>query len=213
MYNDSLLVASTTGESTSLHEVRLNEVLRRLRASGARRVLDLGCGSGQLLYRLAGEQQFEEIVGLEVCSHSLRQAREMLADHLKGALGRLTLLNGSYTKPQPSLVGYDVAAMVETIEHIKPELLSAAEQTVFGQMRPRAVFLTTPNREYNPLFDLRPDEFREPDHKFEWDRGKFNQWAHGVARRNGYRVLLGGIGDQDPEFGYPTQTAWFSLRD
>ncbi len=213
MYNDSLLASSSMVESASLHEVRLEQVLRRLRGSGARRVLDLGCGSGQLLYRLAGEPQFEEIVGLELCSHSLRQAREMLADHLDGAINRVTLLNGSYTQPQPSLVGYDVAAMVETIEHIKPELLSAAEHAVFGQMRPRAVFLTTPNREYNPLFDLRPGEFREPDHKFEWDRGKFNQWAHGVARRNGYRVLLGGIGDPDPEFGYPTQTAWFSIID
>ncbi|WP_347332320.1 methyltransferase [Marinimicrobium locisalis] len=195
-----------------MHEIRLEQVLRRLRASGARRVLDLGCGSGQLLYRLAGEKQFKEIVGLEVCSHSLRQAREMLADHLQGEVGRLRLLNGSYIDPQPSLVDYDVAAMVETIEHIKPEQLSAAEQAVFGQMRPRAVFLTTPNREFNPLFDLRPGEFREPDHKFEWDRGKFSQWAHGVARRNGYRVVLGGIGEEDPELGPPTQTAWFSLR-
>lgn len=212
MYDDSLPAPSMMGESASLHEVRLEQVLQRLRASGARRVLDLGCGSGQLLYRLAGEKQFKEIVGLEVCSHSLRQAREMLADHLKGAMARLTLLNGSYTEPQPSLAGYDVAVMVETIEHVKPERLSAAERVVFGQMRPREVYLTTPNREYNPLFDLRPGEFREPDHKFEWDRGKFSQWAHGVARRNGYRVFLGGIGEEDPELGHPTQTAWFSLR-
>ncbi len=213
MYNDSRFASTSLVESASLHEVRLEQVLRRLKGSGARRVLDLGCGSGQLLYRLAGERQFEDIVGLEVCSHSLRQAREMLADHLKGDMGRVTLLNGSYTQPQPTLTGYDVAAMVETIEHIKPELLSAAEQSVFGQMRPRSVFLTTPNREYNPLFDVRPGEFREPDHKFEWDRGRFNQWAFGVARRNGYRVVIGGIGDEDPELGYPTQTAWFSLRD
>lgn len=186
----------------------------RARLQGrARRVLDLGCGSGQLLHRLAGEKQFEEIVGLETCRHALVRARQLLAAHSQASFSRLALINGSYTEPQPSLCGYDAAAMVETIEHIKPGLLSAAEEIVFGQMRPQVIYLTTPNREYNPLFGLRPGELREPDHKFEWDRARFGQWAQGVARRNGYRVVLGGIGDEDPECGPPTQTAYFSRLD
>lgn len=196
-----------------LHEIRLEQVLRRIRASGARRVLDLGCGSGQLLHRLAVEEQFEEIVGLETCPRALMEARRLLESHPLAPFSRLTLLNGSYTDPQPSLHGYDAAAMVETIEHIKPELLSAVEHAVFAQMRPRVIYLTTPNREYNPLFDLHPGEFREADHKFEWDRARFGQWARGAARRNGYRVAIGGIGDEDPEFGPPTQTAYFSRFD
>lgn len=205
--------SSMMEQSTGLHELRLDQVLRRIRASGARRILDLGCGSGQLLHRLVGEKQFEKIVGLETCPHALARARQLLETHSRAPFPQLSLINGSYAEPQPSLCNYDAAAMVETIEHIKPGLLSAAEQVVFAQMRPRVIYLTTPNREYNPLFDLHPGEFREPDHKFEWDRARFSQWARGVAQRNGYRVVLGGIGDEDPELGPPTQTAYFSLLD
>lgn len=213
MHDDTLSPSSMMERGTALHEIRLEQVLQRLRASGARRVLDLGCGSGQLLHRLVAERQFEEIVGLESDPGALMKARQMLESEPQASSSRLTLLNGSYTEAKPDLTGYDAAAMVETIEHIKPGLLSAAERVVFAQMRPRVVYLTTPNREYNPLFDLHPGEFREADHKFEWDRAKFGQWVRGVARRNGYRVITGGIGEEDPEFGPPTQTAYFSLPD
>ncbi|MEX2470189.1 MAG: methyltransferase [Pseudohongiellaceae bacterium] len=198
---------------TALHEIRLDRVLQWLRASGARRVLDLGCGSGMLLHRLATEEQLEQIVGLENCPRSLAKARQLLAEHPRAPFAQLQLINGSYTEPQPTLADYDAAVMVETIEHIEPGQLSAVERAVFGQMRPRMVYLTTPNREYNPLYGLHPDELRDPDHKFEWNRARFSQWAQGVARRNGYRVTLGGIGEEDPEFGPPTQTAYFSRLD
>lgn len=196
-------------QMTSLHEVRLDHVFQRLKATGARRILDLGCGSGSLLYRLAQDSQFEEIVGLEASGQSLLQARNMLAEHLKGESPRLRLMGGSYAEPQPSLTGYDAAAMVETIEHVKPEALSTVELAVFGKLRPGVLYLTTPNREYNPLFDLAPGEFREEDHKFEWDRAKFRRWAQGVAQRNAYQVTFGGIGDYHPDLGQPTQTAFF----
>ena len=47
----------------SLNEQRLGAVLAALRASGAKRVLDLGCGEGKLLRELLKDKQFEEIVG------------------------------------------------------------------------------------------------------------------------------------------------------
>lgn len=195
---------------TSLHEARLAQVLRRVRASGARRVVDLGCGGGYLLHRLLGESRFEEVVGLESCARTLLQARDLLAEHLRGPAPRLRLINGSYTEPQPGLAGYDAAVMIETIEHLEPGRLSAVERVVFAQMRPGWLYLTTPNREYNPRFGLSPGELRERDHQFEWDRVRFRRWAQGIAQRNGYQVTLGGIGDDDPQFGWPTQTACFS---
>lgn len=206
---DAMTAPAMMERITSLHEARLDQVCQRIRASGARRVLDLGCGGGHLLYRLLGEPQFVKIVGLETCASTLFQARELLAAHLQGPTPRLTLLNGSYTEPQPELAGYDAAALVETIEHLEPGRLSAAERVVFAQMRPRLIYLTTPNREYNPLYGLHPGELRERDHRFEWDRARFHRWVQGVALRNGYQVTLGGIGDDHPQFGPPTQTACF----
>ncbi|MFO8024557.1 methyltransferase domain-containing protein [Thiohalophilus sp.] len=210
---ESLYPASMMAGMTPLHETRLDQVLRRLKGSGARRVLDLGCGAGHLLYRLARERQFEAIVGLESCTHSLLLARNLLSGYLDDASQRLSLISSSYTEAQPSLCGYDAAAMVETIEHLKPGALSAAEQVVFGQMRPRVVYVTTPNREYNSLYGLSPGQLREADHEFEWDRDRFCLWSQGIARRNGYRVMMGGIGDHDPEFGQPTQTAFFIRQE
>lgn len=196
-------------QMTSLHEERLDFVFRRLKATGARRVLDLGCGSGSLLYRLLADPQFEEVVGLEDSGVSLQLARSSLANHLHGDRRRLTLVRGSYAEGNPRLAGYDAAAMVETIEHVHPEQLSRVERAVFGEYRPGCLLMTTPNREYNPLFDLGPGEFREEDHKFEWDRMKFRRWASGVAARNGYEVQFGGIGESHPDLGQPTQTAFF----
>lgn len=196
-------------QMSALHEARLDTVLAMVKATGARSVLDLGCGSGSLLFRLLGDPQFERIIGLEQSGTSLRQAREMLAG-LPGA-ERLNLILGSYLESESAarLVAFDIAVMVETIEHVRPEHLSLAEHTVFGRFRPEQLLMTTPNKDYNPLFDLAPGEFREPDHKFEWGRERFRQWARGVADRQGYRVRFGGIGDEHPELGQPTQTALF----
>jgi len=207
------LIPATMTQMTSLHEERLIFVTRTLLATGASRILDLGCGSGSLLYRLACHPQVRLIAGLEQSGVSLRQARLTLQPWMDEAPGRIRLLNGSYADKHPELSGYQAAAMVETIEHVNPGQLSKVELAVFGQMRPDFLFMTTPNREYNPLFDLAPGEFREPDHKFEWDRMKFRQWASGVAKRNGYEVSFGGIGDLHPELGHPSQTATFERLD
>ncbi|WP_220337000.1 MULTISPECIES: methyltransferase domain-containing protein [unclassified Wenzhouxiangella] len=213
LYDDSIKAASMMEGLSVLHEARLDQALHRVRASGARRVVDLGCGAGLLLHRLANEEQLEQVVGLESCPHTLAQARQLVAGHSRPPFPQLQLINGSYTESQPSLDDFDAAAMVETIEHINPGKLSAMERVVFEEMRPRVVYVTTPNSEYNCLYGLRPGEFRESDHKFEWDRARFGQWAQGVAQRNSYRVALEGIGEEDPDFGPPTQAACFSRID
>lgn len=197
-------------QMTPLHEQRLDVALQVLKETGAETVVDLGCGSGALLSRLAVDPQFKKIRGLEPSGSALQQARHILAPHLACCSERIGLIRGSYTDSHPQLAGYDAAAMIETIEHVRPEQLSRVERAVFTQMRPMRLFMTTPNQDYNPLFDLGPGEFRETDHKFEWSRAKFRRWVTGVAGRNGYKVTFGGIGDIDPELGYPTQTALFT---
>lgn len=196
-------------QTSALHELRLDQVVSLLRGSGARTVLDLGCGSGALLQRLLESGAFERVAGLESSGVSLRNARDRLAPWLAMSPPPVQLLRGSFQEPNEACVGYDAAAMVEVIEHVPPRELGTVERAVFELYRPGIVAITTPNAEYNPLFDLGPDEFRDPDHRFEWSRSKFHQWVCGVANRNGYRVRTGGIGEIDPELGAPTQTAWF----
>lgn len=196
-------------QTSALHELRLDHVASLLTRSTARSVLDLGCGSGALLQRCLESGAFDRLVGLESSGVSLRNARERLAYWVDQPGAGLELIRGSFQEPNNAFSGFDAAAMVEVIEHVPPRDLSTVERAVFEHFRPSLLVMTTPNSDYNPLFDLAPGEFRDPDHRFEWSQARFRQWASGVARRNGYRVRFGGIGDVDPDLGPPSQLARF----
>src|SRR5262245_15608225 len=62
----------------SLNEQRHGAVLAVLRASGAARVLDLGCGEGKLIRELLKDRQFTEVVGIDVSVRALEVAEDRL---------------------------------------------------------------------------------------------------------------------------------------
>jgi small RNA 2'-O-methyltransferase len=194
-----------------LHEQRLEAVTRELLDSGARSVLDLGCGGGALLLRLAREAQFDRIVGMDISAQALGEARILLQAAAGAGAGRVELVEASIAVPDARFAGFGAAALVETIEHIDAHRLAAVERTVFGSYRPGTVVITTPNSEYNPIHGTPAGSFRHPDHRFEWPRAKFRAWARGVAARNGYRIVdFGDIGEPDLDLGGSTQMAVFS---
>lgn len=183
-----------------------------MRASRAHRVLDLGCGDGKLLHLLLREREFTEVVGVDVSHRALDFARrrlhwERLSDDERT---RIRLLHGSLTYRDRRLEGYDAAAVVEVIEHLDPPRLRALERSLFQAARPTTVIVTTPNRDYNVLFDSLPaGDVRHPDHRFEWSRHEFVQWASRVATDSGYHVRFEGIGTAHDEHGAPTQMGIF----
>jgi 3' terminal RNA ribose 2'-O-methyltransferase Hen1 len=196
----------------SLNEQRHNTVLSVLRASGARRVLDLGCSTGKFLQRLLGDRQFEEIVGLDVSHRCLEIASERLRlDRLpERQRRRVSLLHGSLIYRDQRLAGYDAAAVIEVIEHLDESRLAAFARVLFECARPRTVIVTTPNVEYNVRFEnLAAGRLRHRDHRFEWTRQQFSAWANGLAERWGYTVRYLPVGPEDAEVGPPTQMAIF----
>ena len=186
------------------HDERLNHVAELIVTSGAKSVVDLGCGSGALLQRLLSRSAFEQIVGVDPSLSALA-----LAQSIK-SISQCRFLHGSFISNELNFCGFDAAAMIETIEHVLPGQLSRVEHTVFSYWRPKLVVMTTPNSEYNPVLGLAADEFRHSDHKFEWDRRKFHSWATGVAERNQYQVRFEYIGPKDPILGSSTQMAVFT---
>ena len=157
--------------------------------------------------------QLELVTGLDVSHHALQvAARRLHLDRLSPReRARVDLLHGSLTYRDSRLAGYDAAVLMEVIEHLDPPRLGALERSVFGWARPGTVVVTTPNAEYNELFPgLAAGATRHRDHRFEWTRAQFGDWAGAVASRHGYQVTSSGIGPQDERRGCPTQLAVFA---
>ncbi len=197
----------------SLHDQRLGAVVAALKAAGARRVLDLGCGEGRLLRLLLADKAFAEIVGMDVSARALERARQRLNwDRLSEARRkRVSLLTGSLLYRDQRLAGYDGAALVEVIEHLEPDRLASLERAVFEFAKPETVVVTTPNREYNVRFETLPEgRLRHQDHRFEWTRAEFAAWAARIGERWSYTPRIEPVGPLDPELGAPTQMAVFT---
>ncbi len=211
-------IEPATGEAAAVEDVRRaslavrrrETVLAALRDSGASRVLDLGCGGGALLTALVADRRFTEVVGVDVSDRSLGlAARRLRLDRLpERQRDRIRLWQSALTYRDDRLRGYDAAVLMEVVEHLDPPRLPALEDAVFGHARPGTVVVTTPNVEYNVRYEgLGPDRFRHADHRFEWTRVEFAAWVERVAAAHGYTAVLGGVGDDDPEVGTPTQMA------
>ena len=209
---DDLRPSERSERELSLHEQRLGAVLAAIRASGARQVVDLGCGEGKLLRELLADHQFTEILGMDVSVRSLEIAhRRLKLDRLpEHQRQRIRLMHGALTYRDERLANFEAAAVVEVIEHLDPPRLAAFERVVFEHARPRTVVLTTPNREYNVMWESLPaGEMRHGDHRFEWTRAEFRQWAGGIAGRFGYSVRFLPVGPEDSQVGAPSQMGVF----
>ena len=172
---------------TWMHDLRLEAVMAALRAAGAETIVDLGCGDGPLLVRLAHEQAIRRIVGVDVSAAALAALRKRLVAAPDEVRSKVELRHASMTEAG-KLTGFDAAILVETIEHIAPDSLSQVERAVFRDMRPAAVIITTPNSDFNALLGVPDNRMRHRDHRFEWGSARFRAWADGVAQRNGYEV-------------------------
>jgi 3' terminal RNA ribose 2'-O-methyltransferase Hen1 len=188
---------------------RREAVLGALRAAGARTVADLGCGEGALTTDLLRDAAFTRVVATDVSARALQQAARRLGlDQMPDApRARLSLFQSSLTYRDARLAGLDAAVLMEVIEHVEPDRLSALEQTVFGFAAPRTVVVTTPNREYNGEYGMAAGALRHRDHRFEWDRAEFTAWASRVGAAHGYDVRFAGAGGESPGVGAPTQLA------
>jgi 3' terminal RNA ribose 2'-O-methyltransferase Hen1 len=193
-----------------LNAQRHAAVLRVLEEAGVTSVIDLGCGPGQFLRLLLEVPQLTSVAGTDVSArvlaHAARRLRlERMGDRQRE---RLTLFQGALTYEDPRFAGYDAAVLMEVIEHVDPPRLESLERVVFGQARPGVVVVTTPNVEYNALYEGLVGS-RHSDHRFEWSRDEFAAWCDQVGAAYGYTVTREGIGEVDPERGTPTQMGVF----
>jgi len=207
-------VLQPEGKRVPLNTQRHDAVYQALLDLGARSVIDLGCGPGQFLDRLVKNPALTRIAGSDVSTRSLQYAaRRLRVERMSERQAeRVELFQSALTYEDERFVGFDAAVLMEVVEHVDPSRLEALERVVFGAAKPGAVIVTTPNCEYNVLYEGLVG-MRHPDHRFEWTRQEFADWSDRVAMACGYAVERRGIGDLDDTLGTPTQMAIFTRKE
>ena len=101
-----------------LWQQRMAAVVDALRTTGAKSVLDLGCGEGKLLREILDDTGFTKVVGMDVSYHTLEIASERLRltgpdrDRMPAKhRDRLELIHGSLMYKDKRLAGFDAACV------------------------------------------------------------------------------------------------------
>lgn len=201
-------------ERPNLAQTRLRAVADEVAASGARSVIDMGCGEGKLTGLLIRQHGLQKVAAFDVSFAALERAKAKLKiDNMHETLRRkLDLFQSSLTYRDKRFEGFDCACVVEVIEHLDVSRLAAFARVLFAFSRPRTVILTTPNIEYNVHYEnMKEDALRHGDHRFEWTRAQFAEWADAICMKYGYNIEIKEIGENDKENGAPTQMGVFAL--
>lgn len=195
----------TEEEPVTLQQMRIQFAVEQL--APYQRVVDMGCGEGDLLVALSEKTTIAQIVGVDPSPYAIRRAeRRLHLDRFPEAQRRVALIQGAASYPDHRLNGCDAIAMLEVIEHIEPDRLEAVVANIFGNLRPHLIILTTPNRQWNATITL--SDLRHRDHRFEWTQNECINWSARVSERYGYQAAWRPIG-ADGDFGPPTQALVF----
>ncbi|KAG7188172.1 hypothetical protein KM043_013389 [Ampulex compressa] len=185
-----------------------------------RKVVDFGCAELSFLVYLKHIPDIEQILCVDIDGPLLlansAKAMPLVAEYLHCRTRPLIVevCEGSAVDYDKKLEKTDAVVCIELIEHLYPETLNGLTINIFERIKPKVAVITTPNADFNVLF--LHSGFRHPDHKFEWTRQQFQDWANNlIVRYPSYKVTFDGIcnGPNDTEhLGACTQMAIFELQ-
>ncbi|KAK7363261.1 hypothetical protein VNO77_05397 [Canavalia gladiata] len=226
--------------SPPLSKQRVEFAVRHIVESHATTLLDFGCGSGSLLEALLNyPTSLEKIAGVDISQKGLARAAKVLNSKLVTnsdagvqwtSIKSVVLYEGSITNFGSRLHGFDIGTCLEVIEHMDEDQACVFGDVALSFFCPRILIVSTPNFEYNVVLQksnpstqeqdesdektlLQSCKFRNHDHKFEWTREQFRQWASDLAARHNYNVEFSGVGGSaDVEPGFASQIAVFKRQ-
>src|SRR5713226_7622965 len=112
----------------SLQQDRLEVAAAVLEDSGARSMIDFGCGPAWLIERLAQTDSFTRLLGIDFAMESLDAGMRRLRRRLPPLqLKKVALLVGLVTDRDPAFLDFDAGVAMEVIEHLAPEPRRAFE--------------------------------------------------------------------------------------
>ncbi|CAA7054586.1 unnamed protein product [Microthlaspi erraticum] len=209
-----------------LSKQRVEYAVKHIKESSASTLADFGCGSGSLLDSLLDyPTSLQSIIGVDISPKGLARAAKMLHSKLNKEAGNVksaTLYDGSILEFDTRLHDIDIGTCLEVIEHMEEDEACQFGEKVLSLFRPKLLIVSTPNFEYNTILqkstpateeeksESQLPKFRNHDHKFEWTREQFNQWASNLAKRHNYSVEFSGVGGSGGvEPGFASQIAVF----
>uniref|UniRef100_W8BMQ4 Small RNA 2'-O-methyltransferase n=2 Tax=Ceratitis capitata TaxID=7213 RepID=W8BMQ4_CERCA len=188
-----------------------------------KKVVEFGCADMRflpLLRRTAGVEHILEVdIDEDILRSNKQKAEPLITDYLQRRETplRIEVLKGSIDASVQQLINADAVVALEIIEHLYPKTMESVPKNIFGFIQPKIAIFTTPNSDFNVLFNLLPNGFRHDDHKFEWSRAEFKEWALNICKEYpNYRVAFLGVGKAPPDkkkIGHVSQIAIFARCD
>ncbi|MCK1992095.1 3' terminal RNA ribose 2'-O-methyltransferase Hen1 [Peribacillus muralis] len=195
-----------------LNDLRYEKIFDTVSQMHPSSVVDFGSGEGKLSVRLGFIEGVKEILAVEPSQSATLKALgrfDKVKDKEKFVIPKP--LWGSLFYYDEELKNKDVIILCEVIEHIDEHRLPKVMDTILQDYQPRALILTTPNREYNEVYDME-DALRHNDHRFEWTRAEFQQWCTARNHDDSYDLRFEGIGEEHVTQGCPTQMCVFERK-
>jgi 3' terminal RNA ribose 2'-O-methyltransferase Hen1 len=208
-----------THEKEEFPKVRLNDlryeaIINYVEALPKKEtIVDLGAGEGKLSVQLGFIEGVKEILSVEPSNKARLKAlaRYEQAKEKRGFVEPKSLA-GSLFYYDERLINKDVMILCEVVEHIDEYRLAKVFDTIFKDYRPEVLIVTTPNQEYNVVYDM-DEKMRHHDHRFEWTRAEFGGKCKAWSSQNPYELDILGIGEEHPTYGHPTQMAIFKREE
>lgn len=197
-----------------LNELRYEAITVKVRELEQKEsIVDLGSGEGKLSVRLGALPGVKEILAVEPSEtaqlRALQRFEKMNTDE---PFVTPTPVMGSLFYYDERLSGKDVIILCEVIEHIDEFRLPNIMKNIFKEYQPITLIVTTPNREYNTVYDMN-EAIRHKDHRFEWSREEFKSWCETWTEDFPYTIHIQGIGQEHLEYGFPTQMCTFKREE
>ena len=194
----------------SLNTLRLQKMKEAILKCNPTKVLDFGCGEGNLLELLVDENF--EITGVDSSEKAINRAYMKMKK--KGKLNsdsNLKIIQGSLYYKDSRLKDFDTVVLCEVIEHIELERVGQVIDNILF-LEPKNFIVSTPNKDFNKFFKGLKGELRYYDHRFEFTYKEFENFCNWIKDTYGYKFTIESFG-KEIEGIRPTIMATFIKED
>jgi 2-polyprenyl-3-methyl-5-hydroxy-6-metoxy-1,4-benzoquinol methylase len=113
----------------------INFLLSKINEIEFKNLLDVGCGDGKYLYEISKKYSSKSLVGIDSSEQAILFAIAMSP--------KIKFICGDITKNKSTLGKFDLITLIETLEHIKPELIPIFIKEIHNHIEPSGKLIVT----------------------------------------------------------------------